>query len=87
MLMSAESMTSRKRKQSSSLAGGVSDRVMAERMQIYEKLASSLGPGGRLESIFDSFSIPLKEKRKKAALTESLCESLNGARSYGFASA
>lgn len=63
--------------------GGMSsssiDRVQAERTQIYDRLSlSSIGNVEHINNIFARFSIPLNVKKKKVALTESLCASLCG---------
>jgi hypothetical protein len=75
MLLSGSS-TTRRGKLNSGSSNSAADRVQAERTQVYERLSlSSHIRAERLHIIFARFSIPLKEKKKKAALTESLCES------------
>lgn len=77
-MLAAQAVTSRKGKQYGGVHGGAAGRVLAERTQIYERLSlSSHGSAERIRSIFARFSIPLKEKKKKAALTESVCESFD----------
>lgn len=64
---------------------GASDRVLAERSQIYERLSvSSHLNVERTNAIFARFAIPLKEKKKKAALTDALCKSSESFRAFLF---
>lgn len=49
------------------------DRIAAEKTQVYERL-THLDPK-HLVVYFERFNIPMKEKKKKAALTECLCKS------------
>lgn len=49
------------------------NRVQAERLQIYEKLADM--KESELEEYFAEFSISQKIKHRKASLAESICKS------------
>lgn len=72
-LLAAE-RTPIKSRRNSKAVDMLADRVLAERTQIYERLSiTSIGSLERLNTYFLRFAIPLKEKKKKAALTESLC--------------
>jgi hypothetical protein len=55
-------------------AQGAADRVLAERMQIYDRLAmgTEVSPE-RLSQVLALFSIAAHEKKKKVALSECIC--------------
>jgi hypothetical protein len=65
----------RKVRRQSKVFDAGADRLLAERTQIYERLSSgSPTSADRLSGYFNRFAIPLKEKKKKVALTEALCK-------------